>query len=80
MRKKIEIATCDLCGSKNNVKEVNYPVLFTTEQTEGRIVTPYISQSKIDLCEKCINEIIIITGRGAQGHNTFEKMERRWNK
>lgn len=62
------VITCDLCRevSKESV-EVNYPVLFLTEQTAGQPVKPYISYKKIDLCPTCLNKAIVIEGRGTPG-------------
>jgi hypothetical protein len=47
---------CDICGAeceKLKVKQVNYPVVFYTEQTEGRSCKPYISNQNIDVCNNC---------------------------
>lgn len=71
MRRTIEITTCDLCKEEKPVKEINYPIIFTTEQTEGRSVTPYISQAKLEVCDECIEKICKITAVGAQGCNTY---------
>jgi len=68
-----ETFICDLCSKEKATKMqlVNYPVWFTTEQTEGRYVKPYISQQKFDACEECMAKIIKIQGSGAQGHNKY---------
>lgn len=65
--------TCDLC--KNEVSEletIKYPVVFITEQTEGRSSEPYIDYKQIDLCEDCMKKSLKIIGMGCQGYNTFE--------
>lgn len=74
MRKMIEAVVCDLCGATKNVEQINYPVIFTTEQNEGRPVEPYISDEKIDLCDKCMKKVLKIKAHGAQGINDYEVM------
>lgn len=66
-----EIAVCDICKSESNIISVNYPVFFYTEQTEGRPVKPYISQQKLDLCDKCLRKVTKITATGAMGYNEY---------
>lgn len=79
MKKEITEYTCDICGK--NIPET-YPhliqqsiqVMFTTEQTEGRPVTPYLSMCKIDICIDCRNHLIkgnYIFASGAMGHNRY---------
>lgn len=72
MKKQIEICTCDICHKECDVLEVTYPVMFTTEQTEGRSVKPYISYEKIDMCAECLKKAINIKGAGAMGYNEYE--------
>ena len=48
-----------------------FPVIFYTDQTEGRPSDPYISFEKIDICNDCLHKAIRLTGRGAQGNNTY---------
>lgn len=67
----IEICKCDICGKQNTTFEIKYPVWFLTEQTEGRVVKPYISYEDIDLCEVCIKRVTPIKAHGAQGINKF---------
>ena len=44
MKKTVEHFFCDICGKEEkDVKHLNYPVIFQTEQTEGRSVEPYIT-------------------------------------
>jgi hypothetical protein len=72
MKKTIEICTCDICKKEQpQILTINYPVLFTTEQTEGRGVTPYISQEKLDVCQECITKLVRLQGHGAMGNNTY---------
>lgn len=66
-----EIVKCDICGVESDCKTISYPVLFVTEQTEGKPCVPYISQEKIDVCPDCMCKIIKVTAYGAQGHKTF---------
>lgn len=72
MKKMIEVCTCDVCGAQPHLTQrVNFPVLFHTEQTEGRPVVPYISQQQLDLCDACVGKFLLIHGDGAQGHNSY---------
>lgn len=74
MRKEIVVYSCDICGNQKELKEIkqiNYPVIFTTDQTEGRSCDPYISQEKIDVCQDCLSKICRVCGEGAQGFNKY---------
>lgn len=72
MKTNVVKVTCDLCLKETEkYTEVNYPVLFFTEQNEGRTTAPYISQQKMDLCPSCLDKAVIIHGRGAQGWNKY---------
>ena len=54
MKETIEKYFCDICGKEEkDIKHINYPVIFQTEQTEGRSVEPYISNTNIDVCPNC---------------------------
>ena len=72
MRTTVEVIKCDLCGSEADCISVNYPVVFTSDQTEGRPCKPYVSQQKIDVCHKCKGKILRVTGYGAMGFNKYE--------
>lgn len=61
---------CDIC-KKEGAKTYTTLARFTTEQNEGRMVEPYITSTKIDLCNDCLEKVVIINGEGAQGNNTF---------
>lgn len=72
MKESIEIITCDLCGSKvDGIVNVSYPVLFMTDQNEGRSCVPYIEEKKLDLCPECLEKSCRITAQGAQGYNIY---------
>ncbi len=72
MKKTIEICTCDICNKEDKkAQTINYPVLFITEQTEGRGCTPYIYQTKIDVCQECLSKIIKLQASGAMGNNIY---------
>lgn len=71
MRKMIEETYCDICSEKRPVKEIDYPVIFHTEQTEGRLVDPYIFQQKLEVCDECIRKIAVLHGEGAMGYNEY---------
>jgi len=68
---------CDMKGCENEVKGWKgkaIQVIFTTEQTEGRGVAPYLDLNKVDLCEECLAKIISgepVYGYGAQGNNEY---------
>ena len=69
----IEKCICDVCKKEvEKVTEVNYPVIFHTDQTEGRSCIPYISKEKLDLCDECAEKLLILHGWGAQGINQYE--------
>ena len=46
MKQTITKTFCDICENEMPVTTVPYPVIFTTEQTEGRPCKPYISVKK----------------------------------
>jgi hypothetical protein len=71
---------CDLCGVELLVDAAQkshgriVPVRFTTEQTEGRSIEPYLSNEKLDLCLSCMKHIVDelpLGGHGAMGGNTY---------
>lgn len=74
MKKIVEKYFCDICGADLSlpIMSVSYPVIFHTEQDEGRNTDPYISQQKLDICESCKTKILKLNGWGAQGHNKFK--------
>jgi len=76
MKKQVTITICDICGKEVEVMEINYPVEFLTEQNEGKHVSPYYSQQKLDVCKPCLCEIVNLTAEGAQGHNVYEIRKR----
>ena len=65
---------CDCCKKEKPTQKVTYPVLFMTEQTEGRSVDPYISYQNLDLCADCIRNTIGISGCGAMGYNEYKRI------
>ena len=75
---KIEYSVCDIDKCQNKVSE-DYqkrlvPIIFTTEQTEGRTVTPYLAINKLDICKEHYDHISkgnFIYAHGAQGYNTY---------
>lgn len=74
MKTTVTKTFCDIC--KNEIqttpKSFKYPVIFHTEQTEGRCVKPYISMESLDVCEDCSNKILKLDGWGAQGLNEYK--------
>lgn len=68
---------CDCCKLEKPTQKVKYPVLFLTEQTEGRSVTPYISYQDLDMCQDCMRVNITISGTGAMGYNEYKPISNR---
>ncbi|NJO49795.1 MAG: hypothetical protein HC840_10490 [Leptolyngbyaceae cyanobacterium RM2_2_4] len=65
---------CDVCKKEAKVENKSLPVIFTTEQTEGRSTKPYLSDAKLDICEDCKNHITtgnFLWAHGAMGYNTY---------
>lgn len=72
MKETIEKYFCDICGKEaKDIKPLDYPVIFQTEQTEGRSVEPYIYNTNIDVCPNCCKKILKISATGAQGYNSY---------
>ena len=72
MKVTITKCICDVCKKEvEKVTEVNYPVIFHTEQTEGRSCSQYISKEKLDLCDECAEKVLVLHGWGAQGLNEY---------
>lgn len=81
--KVITQASCDVCKSdidffslkySNLQVPTNIHVVFTTEQTEGRSVDPYLSLETIDICPACMRTILggkMLFAEGAMGNNTY---------
>lgn len=61
---------CDLCGN-SDAKTYRTLAEFQTEQNEGRIVTPYVTTTDIDLCKECLKKVVVLGASGAQGVNSF---------
>jgi len=72
---KSVIFNCDVCEEEMDEKPSrDIQVIFTTEQTEGRSVKPYLDIIGLDFCNICINHLLegnYVFGRGAQGHNKY---------
>jgi hypothetical protein len=66
--------SCDMCKDvvpESALLDYKGPVLFTTEQTEGRGVKPYYQNVGIDLCNRCMEKSVTIKAAGAQGFNEY---------
>ena len=74
-KKTIEQYFCDICKKEAEVIAVKYPVIFHTEQDEGRSVKPYVSPQTIDMCQECLHKALVVHGYGAQGFNHYEIRE-----
>lgn len=69
---------CDVCPRPADKLQQKVQVVFTTEQTEGRPITPHLEIVTLDLCDACLGRIVggnPIRAHGAQGSNTYE-----WNR
>ena len=71
---------CDICGNeisayKNCVTpqdhKVTVPVIFHTNQEDGRPVEPYISFESIDICNECLMKLTNLHADGCQGYNKY---------
>ena len=66
---------------KQAMKKIDIQVIFTTEQNEGRCCKPHLCNEKLNLCNKCLNNVLdngnYIYANGAMGCNTyfFRKIE-----
>lgn len=50
---------CDICGREvEHAESVTVPVLWKTEQNEGRPCEPYIACERLDLCEECLHSVL----------------------
>lgn len=68
---KETIVKCDICGNQKGVKELTLPIKFLTEQNEGKYCEPYISMTKIDICNECLMKSTNINAFGCMGYNTY---------
>ena len=72
---------CDVCGEETSNEKIDIQVIFTTEQNEGRCCKPHLCKEKLNLCNKCLNNVLYngnyIYANGAMGCNTyfFRKIE-----
>lgn len=71
MKKTVEMFFCDVCGRQTEVHNVNYPVIFHTEEMEGRTVDPHIIHQKIDMCRECLSKTLMLDGYGSNGLNRY---------
>jgi len=74
-KQTIVIEKCDICGKEVSTKSCIVPVRWFTEQTEGRMVKPYIKSETLDICNECFEKLIVVSATGAQGYNTFKIRE-----
>lgn len=81
MKKTITKLYCDVCREETTNEEINIQVIFTTEQNEGRCCKHHLCNEKLNLCDKCLNNVLYngnyIYAKGAMGYNTyfFKKIE-----
>ena len=81
MEKTITIKSCDICKASDkevgvDIEKIQYSVVFTTEQNEGRPRDPHLYLQSLDVCEDCHKYLIDnspLKGWGAQGYNTYQK-------
>lgn len=71
------LVTCDICKatiSTPKKERDKIPVVFLTEQTEGRYTTPHITFETMDICDTCKQKLIAdmpLVAEGAQGYNRY---------
>lgn len=77
---RTEIFSCDVCKQSMDKDCLHLSetiqAVFTTEQTEGRPRSPYLSTQKVDICVECLDYIIKnhpLKASGAMGYNTYYK-------
>lgn len=73
---KKQITTCDICKKEADIMNPDHKlqVIFTTEQTEGRGVSPYLTTATLDICSFCLGKVVegnAIWAHGAQGYNKY---------
>lgn len=73
---KVSETYCDIkdCPNVSYKDDLRLPVVFTTEQTEGKSSAPYIDMCELDLCKEHYNDFLFtspLTAIGAQGHNEY---------
>lgn len=68
---------CDVCNKEKQETELakqDIQCIFTTEQTEGRPVKPYLSKQQIEICDSCYSHVLkgnYLYGNGAMGYNNY---------
>lgn len=66
---------CDICSEKTKNEEEKLPIIFLTEQNEGRSCYPYLTKGNIVLCDRCKEKMLIegifIFAEGAMGYNNY---------
>jgi len=82
---KPEVIKCDIEDCDNewekpkDYQKSNLQVIYLTEQTEGRSVSPYLEALKLDICAECFKEILktgkYLKASGAQGSHTVRFAE-----
>lgn len=79
MKRNVTIVSCDICMKENTDGKtefitINKEVIFTTEQNEGRSISPYFTSCPLDLCKTCHAFALrgnAVFAHGAQGHNEY---------
>ena len=76
MKKTIIKKYCDICESEIpiNKDKLQISVIFTTEQAEGRAITPYLTRKSLHICDSCKSIILegnMVFGSGAMGYNKY---------
>ena len=72
---------CDICGNEISVSDKNsanpqnhkvtVPIIFHTNQEDGRPVEPYVSFESIDICNECLMRLTNLHAGGCQGYNEY---------
>lgn len=68
---------CDICGAGfSERRSVNVPVLWVTEQDDGRGCDPHFGVEALDLCEACADRVHVVEASGAMGRNAYRFRDR----
>ena len=68
---------CDVCDKEvEHAAHVTVPVLWKTEQIEGRPCEPYVACERLDLCGECLHGVLTIEAIGCMGDNEFKLLDK----
>lgn len=65
---------CDICGTEVDqyaVFHAELPVMFTTNQNDGKPHDPYVDVAHVDLCPDCLDRCVTVEASGMMGVNKY---------